>query len=64
MTTQDVIEFVRARLASYKKPRHVVFVDHLPRNAANKVLKKKAADVAIKELGLDASAGELGSCVR
>ncbi|HVU68762.1 MAG TPA: hypothetical protein VHD63_16625 [Ktedonobacteraceae bacterium] len=31
--------FCRARLASYKKPRHVVFVDLLPRNALGKVQK-------------------------
>jgi malonyl-CoA/methylmalonyl-CoA synthetase len=35
----DIIAFCRARLASYKKPRHVVFVDILPRNALGKVQK-------------------------
>ncbi|HVU65845.1 MAG TPA: acyl-CoA synthetase [Ktedonobacteraceae bacterium] len=35
----EIIAFCRARLASYKKPRHVVFVDLLPRNALGKVQK-------------------------
>jgi len=32
-------DFVRSRLAEYKVPHRVVFVDHLPRNASGKVLK-------------------------
>jgi malonyl-CoA/methylmalonyl-CoA synthetase len=35
----DVIAFCRERLASYKKPRRVVFVNVLPRNALGKVQK-------------------------
>lgn len=35
----ELIAFCRERLASYKKPRHVVFVDMLPRNALGKVQK-------------------------
>jgi malonyl-CoA/methylmalonyl-CoA synthetase len=31
--------YCREGLASYKKPRQVVFVDALPRNALGKVLK-------------------------
>ena len=34
-----VIEHCRAHLASYKKPRHVVFVDSLPRGTTSKVSK-------------------------
>ena len=34
-----VIEHCRRHLASYKKPRHVLFVDALPRNTTNKVNK-------------------------
>ena len=36
-----LIEFCRARIASYKKPKHVIFVDVLPRNASGKVLKRE-----------------------
>lgn len=36
---EDIIAFCREHLASYKKPRRVVFADALPRNALGKVLK-------------------------
>jgi acyl-CoA synthetase (AMP-forming)/AMP-acid ligase II len=39
MAQEEVIEYCRQNLASYKKPRSVLFVDKLPRNPAGKVLK-------------------------
>jgi len=36
---QELIDWCRARLASYKKPRRVIFVATLPRNALGKVQK-------------------------
>lgn len=38
-TTHELITFCREQLASYKKPRRIVFVDALPRNALGKVQK-------------------------
>jgi malonyl-CoA/methylmalonyl-CoA synthetase len=35
----DIIDFCRERLASYKKPRQIVIVESLPRNALGKVQK-------------------------
>ena len=40
LTEQDIVDFIQERLASYKKPRHVVFMDSLPRNPSGKVLKR------------------------
>lgn len=40
LTEHDVQEYVRNRLARFKIPRDVVFVDELPRNAGGKVLKR------------------------
>ncbi len=37
---QELIQFSRERLASYKKPRSVDFVDALPKSAFGKVLKR------------------------
>jgi long-chain acyl-CoA synthetase len=34
-----IVDHCRAHLAGYKKPRHVVFVESLPRNSLGKVLK-------------------------
>jgi acyl-CoA synthetase (AMP-forming)/AMP-acid ligase II len=39
LTIDDVIAFCRERLANFKVPRRVEFVDALPRNLAGKVLK-------------------------
>jgi acyl-CoA synthetase (AMP-forming)/AMP-acid ligase II len=37
----ELIDYCRASLASYKKPKQVVVVDELPRNAAGKILKRE-----------------------
>lgn len=37
---EELREFVRGRLAGYKSPRHVAFVDELPRQANGKLYKK------------------------
>ena len=39
-TADEISEYCRERLASFKKPESVVFVDQLPRNALGKVLKR------------------------
>jgi len=44
-TADDLIAFCRERLARYKVPRSVVFVDALPRNPAGKVLKNQLRDL-------------------
>jgi long-chain acyl-CoA synthetase len=41
MTADDVIEFSRARLAHFKCPTSVDFVQVLPRNPSGKVLKRE-----------------------
>ncbi len=41
---EELIAFCRERIASYKKPRHVVFIDVLPKNASGKVLKRELRD--------------------
>jgi acyl-CoA synthetase (AMP-forming)/AMP-acid ligase II len=38
-TLDDLTEWCRDRLASYKKPTGVEVIDSLPRNASGKVLK-------------------------
>jgi len=37
---QEIVEFVRARLAGYKKPRHVRIVAELPRTASTRQVQK------------------------
>jgi acyl-CoA synthetase (AMP-forming)/AMP-acid ligase II len=38
---QELIDWCRGRIADYKRPRSVDFVDELPRDAAGKLLKRK-----------------------
>ncbi len=40
LTEEEVIDFCKQHLASYKKPSSVDFIDALPRNPAMKVLKR------------------------
>jgi fatty-acyl-CoA synthase len=40
LTEDDVVAYCRERIAGYKRPRYVVFVDELPRNASGKILKR------------------------
>jgi O-succinylbenzoate-CoA ligase len=40
LTAAEVIEFCRGRLAGYKRPRAVEFVDQIPRNPSGKILKR------------------------
>jgi acyl-CoA synthetase (AMP-forming)/AMP-acid ligase II len=44
LTEQDVIEFCRDNLASYKKPRLVKFLDALPRTSIGKIAKAELRD--------------------
>jgi fatty-acyl-CoA synthase len=39
LSEEEVIEFCKTKLASYKKPKSVEFVDALPKSAAGKILK-------------------------
>ena len=41
VTAEELIEFCRSRLASYKTPKRIEFLDALPRNAAGKLLRRE-----------------------
>jgi acyl-CoA synthetase (AMP-forming)/AMP-acid ligase II len=43
-TAEEIMEYCRERMASFKRPRSVVFVDELPRNPMGKVLKRVLRD--------------------
>jgi len=44
VTAQELTDHVRTRLAGFKVPKRVVFVDDLPRNASGKLLKRVLRD--------------------
>jgi fatty-acyl-CoA synthase len=52
MTEGDVQEFCRARMARYKAPKYVFFVDEYPMTASGKIQKFKLRDMAAESLGL------------
>ncbi len=44
LSTEEVREYVRSRLARFKIPRYVEFVDEIPRNLIGKVLRRDLLD--------------------
>jgi malonyl-CoA/methylmalonyl-CoA synthetase len=51
LTAEEVRDFCREDLAGYKKPREVVFVEGLPRNALGKVLKHEVRERLVERGG-------------
>ncbi len=51
LTEAEIIDFCRQDLAGYKRPREVVFVDELPRNALGKVQKHLVRDQLVDSEG-------------
>jgi fatty-acyl-CoA synthase len=54
LAEEDVQDFCRERIASYKKPQHVFFIDAFPMTASGKVQKYKLREVAREKLGIQA----------
>ena len=44
VTAEEIMEYCRTNLSSFKRPRSVVFVDELPRNQMGKILKRVLRD--------------------
>jgi acyl-CoA synthetase (AMP-forming)/AMP-acid ligase II len=61
ITAEALIAHCRARLAGFKTPREIVFLDALPRNPSGKVLKRElrrcASDAAAPPVGADSESG-------
>lgn len=45
LSSEEVIEFCRERLAAYKAPRQVTVIDELPKNASGKILRRNLRSV-------------------
>ncbi|MBN2539348.1 MAG: long-chain-fatty-acid--CoA ligase [Deltaproteobacteria bacterium] len=48
---QEIIDYVRERMAKFKAPRMVEFVDSLPQGPTGKILKKELREKVLKEIG-------------
>lgn len=53
MTEDEVRDFCKDRIANYKIPKYVKFVDSYPMTASGKIQKFKMREMAIKELQLE-----------
>ena len=51
VTAEALIAHCRARLAGFKTPREIVFLDALPRNASGKVLKRELRQIDVSGEG-------------
>ena len=40
-TAHELTEFCRARLAAYKVPRSIIFLEQLPKTASGKILRRE-----------------------
>lgn len=49
ITEQDIIEWAKDKLASYKYPRHVEFLKALPRTAVGKIFRRKLREMEIEK---------------
>ncbi len=47
LTAAQLLAWAKPRMANYKLPRHVLFLESLPLNASNKVLKRELAQSAL-----------------
>ena len=48
LTESEVIDFCREKLAPYKIPRQVSFIDELPKSAVGKVLRRELREMALR----------------
>ena len=53
MSEEEIREFCRGKIANYKIPKYVKFVDSYPMTASGKIQKFKMREMAIKELQLE-----------
>jgi fatty-acyl-CoA synthase len=57
LTEEEVRDFCRGRIAHYKVPRYVAFVDEFPTTVTGKVQKFKLREMGIARFGLQKAAG-------
>jgi fatty-acyl-CoA synthase len=45
VTEQEILALCRSRLAGFKTPKSVRFIDELPKNVSGKILKRELRDL-------------------
>jgi fatty-acyl-CoA synthase len=54
-TEQEIVDYCKGKIARFKIPRYVAFVDDFPKTASGKIQKFKLRDQMTKELGLESA---------
>jgi fatty-acyl-CoA synthase len=57
VTPEQIREFCQGKIARFKIPHYIKFVDDFPLTITGKVQKYKMREIAVKELGLEADEG-------
>jgi fatty-acyl-CoA synthase len=57
LTGEQLTDFCKGRIATFKIPRYWKFVDEFPMTVTGKVQKFRMREAAIQELGLEKAAG-------
>jgi fatty-acyl-CoA synthase len=55
LTEEEVKEYCREKMARYKVPKYIKFVDNFPTTVTGKVRKVEMREISIRELGLEAA---------
>ncbi|CAM3225294.1 long-chain-fatty-acid--CoA ligase [Brevibacillus invocatus] len=50
MTEQEIVDFMRGRVASYKIPKRIEFMEELPKSGAGKILKRHLRSLYWKDM--------------
>jgi fatty-acyl-CoA synthase len=57
LTAEQVRQFCEGKIARFKIPHYVKFVEEFPITISGKVQKFRMREIAVKELGLESEAG-------
>ena len=60
MTEEEIKEYCRGKIATYKIPRYIRFTDEFPMTVTGKIQKFKMREISVADLGLEQPA-ELGT---
>jgi fatty-acyl-CoA synthase len=52
-TPEEIRAFCEGKIARFKIPKYIKFVDEFPMTVSGKIQKYKMRDISIKELGLE-----------
>lgn len=53
LTPEEIIEYCREKMAGYKKPKHVCFIERMPRSPAGKLERRELKPIALKITGIE-----------